>query len=125
MDQIPLAMRREIENLRRAEVTGIDLENVARRFVGIFPVSEREIFNLMRTFPAADGAEQMPAAVVVNNRRVFDGETGIFRTTGRSDQRCADSPVEPSNPQILNGALTISIGESLAVGSKHWRTWQA
>jgi hypothetical protein len=38
INQIPLALRLEIKDLRRGGITGVELKDRARRFVGLIPV---------------------------------------------------------------------------------------
>src|SRR5689334_845149 len=48
-DHVPFLMRPEVEDLRRTKIIVRDRHDVPRRFVGILPISERRILNLMRS----------------------------------------------------------------------------
>src|SRR5206468_8421975 len=93
-NQIPASMRCEVKDLRGAKVTVGDRENVARGGVGARPVVEGQIFDLVRTFLAANGAEQVPAFVEADDGRVLDRETRILGPLGGGQQRRTDNPPE-------------------------------
>ena len=73
-----------------------ELQDMARCAVRVFPVVEREVFDLMRTFLAADRAEEVPAVLVADDAGVFDGVTGVVRAKGGRNQRRAGGPSEPA-----------------------------
>src|SRR5207302_7173898 len=84
-DEIPFFLRREIKNLRRAKVTVADLEHVALGLVGVLPICKRKILDLVGALLTADGAEQVPTAIVPDEGRILDGLAGVRRSNRGRD----------------------------------------
>src|SRR5262245_32577393 len=102
MDKIPAALRREVENLRRAEVAIGDRQNLAPGGRHTRPIIKGEVLDLMGAFFTADGAEQMPSTIETHDGRVLHRIAWIVRPIGRRNQRIADNPAEVTSEESPN-----------------------
>ena len=65
-------MGREVEHVGRTKVARMTLEDLLVGCFGPAPFIKGEIYNRMRSFCSADGAEQVPPVFVADNGGVFD-----------------------------------------------------
>ena len=77
-------MRAEVEDLRGAEVPTGEFQDVPLGPVAIPPVGEGEVLDLVGAMAAADGAEEVPAAIEPDHGRVLDG---VARVSGAGRAR--------------------------------------
>lgn len=104
--KVPLFVRCKVENLWCAEISIRKFQQIP---FSVFdpgapgPIIESEVLDLVRPFPAANCAEQMPLAFVANNCWVFDRVSLLARPLEGLNQRRADCPVESAGKQIVHG----------------------
>jgi len=101
--KVPVFVRRKVEDLRCAEISIREFQYIPLNGIDVLPIIESVVLDLVRPFPAANCAEQMPLVFVVNNRRVFDRVSLLALSFERPNQRWADCPVESASQQIVHG----------------------
>ena len=69
------------------------------------PIRESQILDLVRAFLSSDGAEQMPLAAVLHERRVLVGIEMVAVPVARTDQRPACRP-----PQLRRHCRVVCAG---------------
>ena len=101
--KVPLFVRCKVKNLRCAEISIRKCQQIPfsvfdpRAFLRKQergPIIESQVLDLVRPFPAANCAEQMPLVFVANNCWVFDRVSLLARPIEGLNQRRADGPVE-------------------------------
>ena len=71
MQQVPLFVRREVKDLRRAKIAAVECQNMARCRVRFFPVRKRKVLDLVSASFAADGGEEVPAPIMKSSVKAF------------------------------------------------------
>ena len=99
IEQVPFLLRREEKHLGGAVVPVGQIQQVALGAVSIIPIGKRNVFNLVRAFSAANRAEQMPTAIILNDGRVLDRIAEIVAMIDRPDEWFADSPTRMGTGQ--------------------------
>lgn len=87
VDEIPLLVEREVEDLRGAVVLIVEVERVARGLVGVFPIGEAQVLHVHLAGGTAVCGEEMPFSVVEDHRGIFERDIGIHSVFGGRDER--------------------------------------
>lgn len=100
VDEVPLAVRGEVEDLGGAVVVAVaDGEDRSFRAIGVVPVLEGTVLD-GRASLQLDGHEDVPATVVKDDRRILLGVTAIDVTRLGFDERAGVFPL-PGNQGVV------------------------
>lgn len=109
--KVPMFVGRKVEDLRCAEISIREFQQMSFSSIdpgAPGPIIESQVLDLVRPFPAANCAEQMPLVFVANNCWVFDRVSLLALSFERPNQRRADCPVEAAGQKIVHSLGLLS-----------------